>query len=70
VKRKGRCYLNTTVVYYTNVQMWLDQVYQSMVEAGCSPDLLSWFDGTKIDVLYSLRTLSAKQREVLFNPQN
>ncbi|KAG0567191.1 hypothetical protein KC19_7G117500 [Ceratodon purpureus] len=38
------------------------QVYQSMVEAGCPPDLLSWFDESKVEILYSLRTLSAKQR--------
>jgi len=47
--------------------MWLDQVYQSMVQVDCSPDVLSWFDESKVDILYTLRTLSAQQRKVLFN---
>ena len=40
------------------------QVFDSLVQVGCPPELLSWFDESTIDVLYALRTLSANQRKV------
>lgn len=42
----------------------IDQVYESMVQAECPPEVLSWFDEFKVDVLYAMRTLSAQQRKV------
>lgn len=39
-------------------------MFESLVQVGCPPELLSWFDESTIDVLYALRTLSANQRKV------
>ena len=39
-------------------------MFESLVQVGCPPEMLSWFDESTIDVLYALRTLSANQRKV------
>ena len=39
-------------------------MFESLVQVGCPPEMLSWFDESTIDILYALRTLSANQRKV------
>ncbi|KAL2654156.1 hypothetical protein R1flu_022284 [Riccia fluitans] len=39
------------------------QVYESVAESGASAETLDWFDEESVEILYALRTLSARQRK-------